>query len=282
MRIEKGRMDLMIQDLNEEEIEIALSCGLSFNPKTKRWDSQFIHKKFDYFINEEGIITLPLGDIGALELINSNLTLTHNFPKQVYNSINVSDNKLTELRDFPSNVGTDIDISRNKITTLKDLDSLLVVKNFDCSNNLITDLIGCPGVYYDLICSNNPITTFKGMPENLKDSAGFDKNFTLKAFGIRIKNLNHVTKCVFNFNSIYKISNHEEIFVKKRLSLDSTYVETGYVSGMSDLEYYSALASFLIKTKNEDAADEIWWCDEIKPKLKDLFKSLEAVHKFNL
>jgi hypothetical protein len=296
-RIEKGRMDIKVDDLKEDEIEIVLSIGLCFNPKTKKWDGSWTTgESIMYFVNEDGILTLPLGEVYNLDLKRTGLTSLHNFPETVTHDLNISDNKLKSLEGCPSKIGGNFSCDNNMIETLEDLSPTLQVSNFSCQNNKLKDLRGCPSVIKELNVSNNPLTSLKGMPKPINDqNQAQPSDMIITAFNTMLKNYAYLTTSTFNISSLYKISNHEHDFVsykrvrKKKDRKDLTspiadvdYIVSTYHNDMDEREYYLELANFMSKAELEEDAEEIWWHEDVLPNIKNLFKSMKTVTKFNL
>ena len=296
-RIEKDRMNLRVKDLKEEEIDMILDIGLCFNPKTKKWDGSWIEcKKFIYFINEKGVLTLPLGYIENISLEGVGLTSLHNFPDKVKYDVEISNNELKSLDGCPSEIGGKLLCDHNQINTLEDLNSTLAVQVFSCSHNKLTDLRGCPSVMDRINVSNNPLTSLKGMPQAISSttSNGIIKEVQLDAKSTRLKNYAYITTNTFNITSLYKISKHERDFVKckktrkKKDRADTTIpakdalMTSSFYYGMDEKEYYLELANFIVDINMEEDADEIMWHEDVLPNIKNLFSSMKSVNKFNL
>lgn len=98
-------------------------------------------------------------DLNMLDLIkltdmydNTGIYDIHSIPKGTYNDLNISGYDLESLVEF--NFDKDI----------------LVLGSFDCSNNKLTNLEGCPKtIYRDFNCSWNKLTSLYGSPKNVNN-----------------------------------------------------------------------------------------------------------------
>lgn len=284
-------IDLRPSDLTPEEIDLVLDIELMFNPKTKKWDGEYIDAKIKYFINDDGILAIPLGEIKSIELNNVGLTCLKNFPTKIRYDLIVTNNKITSLEGCPSEIGGSLDCSNNEITTLKDLPATLTVQSLKMDNNKLTDLIGCPGVVEKIHVSMNPLTSLKGMPKQITNQHGVYVDLRIDALKTRLKNLAYMTATTYNITSLYKISDLEHDFVQmKKILIDESSADRSdknvimgvYDSEMNEKDYFLALADYIVKAKKEDRAEEIWWDEEVRPNLSNLFKSVKTVNKFNL
>jgi len=291
-RIGLGKTNIQVEDLNDKEIEMVLEMGLSFNPATKKWDSsaRIERHHLKYFINDDGILTLPLGKIFNLSANNLELKSLHNFPDYVKYSFNINNNELESLKGCPTYIGGDFSCDNNNLKTLEGLGSTLNVLNFSCSNNKLLNLEGCPGVKKELTINNNPLTSLKGMPLVDKESNP-NSTLLLNALKTRLKNYAFITTENFNITSLYKISILEEYFVKrnnirKPKDINNNNTDDLVISSfnyyMSEKDYYLSLADFIIKAERESQAEEIWWHKDVLHNIKNLFTSIKSVNKYNL
>lgn len=118
------------------------------------------------------------------------LTSLENSPNTVFGSFSCSNNFLISLEEGPLRVNgryccfdnrletlegicgsfRSLDCSKNRLETLKPLDKEEIkrVMSFNCSNNHLTSLKGCPRIVYDdFDCSRNNLTSLEGCPSEV-------------------------------------------------------------------------------------------------------------------
>jgi hypothetical protein len=97
----------------------------------------------------------------------------------VVGDVDLSNRGLVELPVTFSEVTGDFDCSNNKLTTLKGCPAGIVGYSFLCNDNHLTSLEGCPdyvGGIFD--CSNNELTSLEFAPEETSDFDCYDNLLT--------------------------------------------------------------------------------------------------------
>lgn len=267
-KIDPNRTDLKINDLKDHEILLLLKMELSFNPITQRWDGENLNNDYiKYFINENGVLSIPLGNLNVVDLNDSGLKSVHNLPTSA-NVLNLHNNKLSSLEGIPlTNINT-LDLSCNSIETLEYLPNYNL-DILDLSNNKLASLENCPYIRSNLMINNNPIRSLKGLKK-----INYENNYKING-NILIKNYCFNKASHLNIKSLYKISNIETLYGK-------SLINTNQNNHKSEDEYYIGLAEYMIRNKLTHRVNEIWWNDNIIDKVKHMFKSCKSIEKFNL
>lgn len=138
-------------------------------------------KLFEQF-NEYSQVKTWLDDMGI-----RNYTINDDLTVDVNGDVDISEKKLTEIPIQFGIIKRDFDCYDNLLTTLKGCPKY-VRGSFDCSDNKLTSLEYSPIETNSFYCSNNRLTNLKGCPNIITEDFSFPQNYitTLKYFPLQV------------------------------------------------------------------------------------------------
>jgi hypothetical protein len=116
---------------------------------------------YSVVLNEPGVVVY-----GDIDLSGKNLTELPDYSGLVIvGNFTCAGNQLTSLKGAPIKVTGRFDCSGNSLLTLAHGPEFSG-REYICAGNLLRDLRGAPKDTNALDCRNNPLFTFKGLPQN--------------------------------------------------------------------------------------------------------------------